>query len=123
MNTLSHHFTSRLDESAISHPLPEIGLDGVKSSSEVYDAAFRWLEHKELRTPSREFRMMLQSYRDSNTDFPVHASVSALCDLSIRRIEGIVRIDRAARYPVPKRDIEETKREVEADTRMTKRAF
>jgi hypothetical protein len=31
--------------------------------SELYDATFGWLEHKELRTPSREFRMMLQSYR------------------------------------------------------------
>jgi hypothetical protein len=48
-------------------------------------------------------------------DFPVHASVSALYDLSIRSIEGSVKIDRAVRYPVPKRDIEETKREVEAD--------
>jgi hypothetical protein len=48
-------------------------------------------------------------------DFPVHASVSALCDLSVRCIEGSVKIDRAVRYPVPKHDIEETKREVEGD--------
>jgi hypothetical protein len=45
----------------------------------------------------------------------VHASVSALYDLSIRSIEGSVKIDRAVRYPVPKRDIEETKTEVEGD--------
>ena len=45
----------------------------------------------------------------------MHASVSALYDLSVRCIEGSVRIDRAVRYPVPKRDIEETKREVEND--------
>ena len=32
MNTLSIHFTTRLDESAVSNPLPEIRLDGVKSS-------------------------------------------------------------------------------------------
>jgi hypothetical protein len=32
MNTLSRHFTSRLDESVVSNPLPEIRLDGVKSS-------------------------------------------------------------------------------------------
>jgi hypothetical protein len=32
MNTLSRHFTTRLDESAGSNPLPEIRLDGVKSS-------------------------------------------------------------------------------------------
>lgn len=36
------------------------------SLSEVYDAAFAWLEHKDLRTPSRDFRMLLQSYRTSN---------------------------------------------------------
>ena len=30
-------------------------------------------------------------------------------------IEGSVKIDRGVRYPVPKRDIEETKREVESD--------
>jgi hypothetical protein len=35
--------------------------------SELYDAIFGWLEHKDLRTPSRELRMMLQSYRASNT--------------------------------------------------------
>ncbi|KAI0287164.1 SAC3/GANP/Nin1/mts3/eIF-3 p25 family-domain-containing protein [Russula brevipes] len=81
MNTLSRHFTTRIDESAVSNPLPEIRLDGVKSSSELYDATF---------------------------DFPVHASVSALCDLSVRCIEGSVKIDRA-------HDIEETKREVEGD--------
>ncbi|KAH9986845.1 SAC3/GANP/Nin1/mts3/eIF-3 p25 family-domain-containing protein [Russula vinacea] len=115
MNTLSRHFTTRLDESAVSNPLPEIRLDGAKSSSELYDATFGWLEHKDLRTPSREFRMMLQSYRTPNADFPVHASVSALYDLSVRCIEGSVRIDRAVRYPVPKRDIEETRREVEGD--------
>lgn len=34
--------------------------------SELYDAVFGWLEHKSLRTPSREFRMMLQSYRTPN---------------------------------------------------------
>jgi hypothetical protein len=45
----------------------------------------------------------------------VHASVSALYDLSVRCIEGSVRIDRAVRYPVPKRDVEETRREVEGD--------
>jgi len=32
MNTLSCHFTTRLDESAVSKPLPEIRLDGVESS-------------------------------------------------------------------------------------------
>ena len=32
MNTLSRHFTTRLDETAVSNPLPEIRLDGVKSS-------------------------------------------------------------------------------------------
>ncbi len=32
MNTLSRHFTTRLDESAVSNPLPELRLDGVKSS-------------------------------------------------------------------------------------------
>jgi hypothetical protein len=32
MNTLSRHFTSRLDESVVSNPLPEIRLDGAKSS-------------------------------------------------------------------------------------------
>lgn len=32
MNTLSVHFTTRLDECAVSNPLPEIQLDGVKSS-------------------------------------------------------------------------------------------
>ncbi|KAF8489184.1 hypothetical protein F5888DRAFT_1796223 [Russula emetica] len=115
MNTLSRHFTTRLDESAVASPLPEILLDGVKSSSELYDAIFGWLEHKNLRTPSREFRTMLQSYRTPNADFPVHASVSALYDLSVRCIEGSVKIDRAVRYPVPKRDVEETKREVEVD--------
>jgi len=115
MNTLSRHFTSRLDESAVTNPLPEIRLDGVKSSSELFDVTFRWLEHKDLRTPSREFRIMLQSYRTSDTDFPVHASVSALYDLSVRCIEGSVRIDRTVRYPVPKHDIEETMREVESD--------
>lgn len=99
----------------------------------MYDAIFGWLEHKNLRTPSREFRMMLQSYRTPNAgvpclpppkelglttffpDFPVHASVTALYDLSVRCIEGSVKIDRAVRYPVPKRDTEETKREVEGD--------
>jgi hypothetical protein len=89
MNTLSRHFTSRIDESAVSNPLPEMRLDGVKSSrwvklrerfqydlliswapSELYDATFGWLEHKDLRTPSREFRMMLQSYRTQNTGMP-----------------------------------------------------
>ena len=45
----------------------------------------------------------------------MHASVTALYDLSVRCIEGSVKIDRAIRYPVPKRDIEETKREVEND--------
>jgi len=115
MNTLSRHFTTRLDESVVSSPLPEIRLDGVKSSSELYDAIFGWLEHKNLRTPSREFRMMLQSYRTPNAGFPVHASVYALYDLSVRCIESSVKIDRAVRYPVPKRDVEETKREVEVD--------
>ena len=32
MNALSQHFTTRLDASAVSNPLPEIRLDGVKSS-------------------------------------------------------------------------------------------
>jgi hypothetical protein len=32
MNALSQHFTTRLDASAVSDPLPEIRLDGVKSS-------------------------------------------------------------------------------------------
>jgi hypothetical protein len=49
------------------------------------------------------------------SEFPTHATVTALYDLSIRCIEGNVKIDRAVRYPVPKRDIEETKREVESD--------
>lgn len=38
--------------------------------SELYDATFGWLENKELRTPSREFRMMLQSYRTPNAGMP-----------------------------------------------------
>jgi hypothetical protein len=38
--------------------------------SELYDAIFGWLEHKSLRTPSREFRMMLQSYRTPNAGMP-----------------------------------------------------
>jgi hypothetical protein len=38
--------------------------------SETYDATFGWLEHKDLRTPSREFRMMLQSYRTPNAGMP-----------------------------------------------------
>lgn len=115
MNALSLHFTTRLDESAVSSPLPEIRPDGVKSSNELYDAAFVWLEHKNLRTPSREFRTLLQSYRTSDADFPVHAFVDALYEMSVGCIEGSVRIDRGVRYPVPKRDIEETKREVESD--------
>ena len=45
----------------------------------------------------------------------MHASVTALYDLSVRCIEGSVKIDRAVRYPVPKRDIEETKKETEND--------
>ena len=45
----------------------------------------------------------------------MHASVSELYDLAVRCIEGSVKIERAVRYPVPKRDIEETKREVEGD--------
>jgi hypothetical protein len=45
----------------------------------------------------------------------VHAFVDELHDLSIRCIEGSVRIDRAVRYPIPKRDIEETKGEAESD--------
>jgi hypothetical protein len=49
------------------------------------------------------------------SEFPMHAAVTALYDLSTRCIEGNVKIDRAVRYPVPKRDIEETKREVEND--------
>ncbi|KAI0294122.1 hypothetical protein B0F90DRAFT_1340306 [Multifurca ochricompacta] len=119
MNKLSLHFTTRLDESATSDPLPEIRLDGVKSSSELYDAAFVWLEHKDLRTPSREFRTLLQSYRTSNAgwiafpDFPVYAFVDALHDLSVRCIEGSVKVDRAVRYSVPKCDIKETEGEVE----------
>ena len=32
MNALSQHFTTRLDSSAVSNPLPEIPLDGIKSS-------------------------------------------------------------------------------------------
>ena len=35
--------------------------------------------------------------------------------MSVGCIEGSVNIDRGVRYPVPKRDIEETKREVESD--------
>jgi hypothetical protein len=35
--------------------------------------------------------------------------------MSVGCIEGSVKIDRGMRYPVPKRDIEETKREVESD--------
>ncbi|KAH9023008.1 SAC3/GANP/Nin1/mts3/eIF-3 p25 family-domain-containing protein [Lactarius hengduanensis] len=115
MNALSLHFTTRLDESAVSNPLPEIPLDGVKSSSELYDAAFVWLERKDLRTASREFRTLLQSYRTSDADFPVHAFVDALYEMSVGCIEGSVKIDRGVRYPVPKRDIEETKREAESD--------
>jgi hypothetical protein len=42
------------------------------SLSEVYDAAFAWLEHKDLRTPSREFRMLLQSYRTANAGMTHH---------------------------------------------------
>jgi hypothetical protein len=45
----------------------------------------------------------------------VHAFVDALYDLSVRCIESSVRIDKAVRYPVPKRDIEETRREAESD--------
>jgi hypothetical protein len=45
----------------------------------------------------------------------VHAFVEALYDLSVRCIEGSVRLERAVRYPVPKRDIEETSREAESD--------
>jgi hypothetical protein len=41
------------------------------SLSELFDATFGWLEHKDLRTPSREFRMMLQSYRASNTGMSI----------------------------------------------------
>ncbi|KAI9457223.1 SAC3/GANP/Nin1/mts3/eIF-3 p25 family-domain-containing protein [Lactarius psammicola] len=115
MNALSLHFTTRLDQSAVSNPLPEIRLDGAKSSSELYDAAFVWLERRDLRTPSREFRKLLQSYRTSDADFPVHAFVDALYEMSVGCIEGSVKIDRGVRYPVPKRDIEETKREVESD--------
>jgi hypothetical protein len=33
---------------------------------ELYDATFSWLEHKDLRTPSREFRTLLQSYHTSD---------------------------------------------------------
>ena len=32
MNALSQHFTTRLDSSAVSNPLPEICMDGAKSS-------------------------------------------------------------------------------------------
>ena len=48
-------------------------------------------------------------------DFPVHAFVDALYEMSVACIEGSVEIDRGVRYPVPKRDIDETKREVESD--------
>ncbi|KAF8257416.1 hypothetical protein EI94DRAFT_1758502, partial [Lactarius quietus] len=105
MNALSQHFTTRLDASA--------------SSSELYDAAFVWLERRDLRTPSREFRTLLQSYRTSDADFPVHAFVNSLYDMSVGCIEGSVKIDRGVRYPVPKRDIDETKREVESDLSET----
>ncbi|KAI0260588.1 SAC3/GANP/Nin1/mts3/eIF-3 p25 family-domain-containing protein [Gloeopeniophorella convolvens] len=119
MNVLSRRFTSRLDESAAPNPLPEIRLDGIKSSNDLYDTTIAWLEHKNLRTPSREFRMVLQSYRTSNADFPVHVFTDQLYDLSIRCIEDSVQIDKAVRYPVPKRDIEETRREVESDVAET----
>jgi hypothetical protein len=39
--------------------------------SELFDATFEWLEHKDLRTPSREFRMMLQSYRALNAGMSI----------------------------------------------------
>ena len=42
------------------------GTDRRCFPSEVYDAAFVWLERKDLRTPSREFRTLLQSYRTSD---------------------------------------------------------
>ena len=45
----------------------------------------------------------------------MHAFVDELYDLSVRCIESSVRIDRTVRYPVPKRDIEETKSEVESN--------
>jgi len=48
-------------------------------------------------------------------DFPVYEFVDALYDMSVGCIEGSVKADRSVRYPVPKRDIEETKREVEID--------
>ncbi|KAI9438957.1 SAC3/GANP/Nin1/mts3/eIF-3 p25 family-domain-containing protein [Lactarius indigo] len=115
MNTLSMHFTTRLDESAVSNPLPEIRLDGVKSSSELYDAAFVWLKREDLRAFSTEFHTLLGSYHASDADFPVHAFVDALFEMSVGCIEGSVKIDRRVRYPVPKRDIEETKREAESD--------
>ncbi len=73
------------------------------------------------RTPNAGMPLIWVRHRQINrvdcifSDFPVHASVSALYDLSVRCIEGSVKIDRAVRYPVPKRDIEETKREVEGE--------
>lgn len=48
-------------------------------------------------------------------DFPIHEFVDLLYGMSVGCIEGSVNIDRGVRYPVPKRDIEETKREVESD--------
>ncbi|KAH9172536.1 SAC3/GANP/Nin1/mts3/eIF-3 p25 family-domain-containing protein [Lactarius sanguifluus] len=113
MNALSLHFTTRLDESAVSNPLPEIPLDGVKSSSELYDAAFVWLERKDLRTASREFRTLLQSYRTSDAGMLVPKFTFRSTPLSTALYE--MSIDRGVRYPVPKRDIEETKREAESD--------
>ena len=38
-----------------------------------------------------------------------------LYELSVRCIEGSVKIDRAVQYSVPKRDIEETTREIDND--------
>ncbi|KAN0134507.1 hypothetical protein V8E53_007653 [Lactarius tabidus] len=98
MNALSRHFTTCLDASAVSDPLPEICLNGFKSSSVPLASC----KCKDLRTPSREFRTLLQTYRTSDTDFPVHTFVDSLYEISVGCIEG-------------SRNIEETKREVESD--------
>jgi hypothetical protein len=51
--------------------------------SELFDAIFGWLEHKNLRTPSREFRMMLQSYRTPNAGM----SFTRVCHPQRNRID------------------------------------
>jgi hypothetical protein len=76
--------------------------------------------------------MLLQSHRMSNAgmahslgfippkrtliDLSFRFSSAYLCRaFYVRFIEGSMKLDRAVRYPVPKRDIEETSREAESD--------